>query len=40
MTVRKVKPLAKAPPHIVVDNPMVIVYKPTVALSVFSKYRE
>ena len=38
MTIRKVKSLAKSPHHIVVDNPMMIVYKPTVTLSVFSKY--
>jgi len=38
MTIRKVKPVAKPPQHIVVDNPMMIVYKPTVTLSVFSKY--
>ena len=30
--------VSKVPQYIVVDNPMVIVYKPTVTLSVFSKY--
>jgi len=38
MTIRKVKHLAKASQHIVVDNRMAIVYKPSATLRVFSKY--
>jgi hypothetical protein len=38
MIIRKVNPLAKEPSHILVDNPLGIVYKATVTLSEFSKY--
>jgi hypothetical protein len=37
MTIRKVKPLAKASPHIVVDNLLMLVYKPTVKSWVIRK---